>query len=95
MYRAGVPGEALLCAPERIVRQGWKQNSCWRPRLETKGEFVFCHDDLAQHIVLADPETLKITAIIDWEFGGFWPSWFERPFWEPPWAKFRSRRRRG
>ncbi|KAG6009001.1 hypothetical protein E4U43_000072 [Claviceps pusilla] len=64
----GVPGETLLCAPKRIVRQGWKQNSCWRPKSETKGEFVFCHNDLAQHN----------------EFGGFWPSWFERPFWKRP-----------
>lgn len=31
--------------------------------------------------MLVDPETLKITAIIDWEFGGFWPEWFEREFW--------------
>ncbi len=29
-----------------------------------------------------DPATLKIKAILDWEFGGFWPAWFERPFWE-------------
>ncbi|KND86416.1 hypothetical protein TOPH_08962 [Tolypocladium ophioglossoides CBS 100239] len=31
-----------------------------------------------------DPSTLRIKAIIDWEFGGFWPEWFERPFWKRP-----------
>lgn len=34
--------------------------------------------------MLVDPATLKITAIVDWEFGGFWPAWFERPFWTRP-----------
>lgn len=31
-----------------------------------------------------DPETFKINAIIDWEFAGFWPEWFERSFFERP-----------
>ncbi len=35
-----------------------------------------------------DPKTLKIKAIIDWEFGGFWPEWFERPFWERSGASY-------
>jgi len=79
----GVPGESLLCPPQRVTRGRWKINSCWRPREEAKGaDYVFCHNDLGQHNVLVDPETLKINAIIDWEFGGFWPEWFERPFFE-------------
>ena len=47
-------------------------------------EFVFCHNDLGQHNVIVDPETLKIKAIIDWEFSGFFPHWFEAPLWEKP-----------
>ena len=43
-----------------------------------------CYGDLGQHNVLVDPKTLKIAAIIDWEFGGFWPEWFEWPFWTRP-----------
>jgi hypothetical protein len=86
----GVPGareigelaQSLLCAPERVCNIHWKQNSCWRPRGSVKGDFVFCHNDLGQHNVIVDPATLKIKAIIDWEFGGFWPDWFERPYWE-------------
>lgn len=80
----GVPGEQLLCPPLRVHRQSWKQNSCWRPRKQiiNKEAYVFCHNDLSQHNILVDPQTLKINAIIDWEFGGFWPEWFERPFWE-------------
>lgn len=47
-------------------------------------EYVFCHNDLGQHNVIVDPDTLRIKAIIDWEFGGFWPAWFEKPFWKRP-----------
>jgi len=80
----GVPGESLMCPPQRITSNQWKADSCWQPREDKKGSYVFCHNDLGQHNVIVDPETLKITAIIDWEFGGFWPEWFERPFWERP-----------
>jgi hypothetical protein len=39
---------------------------------------------LGQHNIIVNPETLKINAIINWEFGGFWPKWLERCFWERP-----------
>lgn len=79
-----MPGEQLLCPPQRVTRHAWKENSCWRPRKEIidKEDYVFCHDDLSHYNIVVDPQTLKIKAIIDWEFGGFWPEWFERPFWE-------------
>lgn len=78
----GVPGEPLLIAPQRVTTYDWHYHSCWRPRPDLGGgDFVFCHNDLGQHNVLVDPATLKITAILDWEFSGFWPAWFERPFW--------------
>lgn len=76
------PHEPLLCAPEGICDAQWKPNVCWRPRGNVRGDFVFCHNDLGQHNVIVDPKTLKINAIIDWEFGGFWPEWFEQPCWE-------------
>ena len=79
----GVPGEPLMCPPQRVTGNQWKTNSCWRPR-EQDGDYVLCHNDLGQHNILVDPKWLRITAIIDWEFGGFWPEWFERPFWERP-----------
>ncbi|TQN65861.1 hypothetical protein CSHISOI_09555 [Colletotrichum shisoi] len=79
----GVPGQPLLCAPNRVHSRLWKHHSCWRPRPDIeKGNYVFCHNDLGQHNVIVDPQTLKINAIIDWEYGGFWPEWFEQPYWE-------------
>lgn len=79
----GVPGEELLCPPFRVNTGKWKVNSCWKPRPDLpKGDYVFCHNDLGQHNIIVDPESLKIKAIIDWEYGGFWPDWFEAAFWE-------------
>lgn len=83
-HEAGELAQSLLCAPERVSNVWWKPTICCRPRADVKGDFVFCHNDLVQHNVIVDPDTLKIKAIIDWEFGGFWPEWFERPFWERP-----------
>jgi Ser/Thr protein kinase RdoA (MazF antagonist) len=45
-------------------------------------EFVFCHNDLSQQNVIVDPLSLKILAIIDWEYAGFYPEFFDRPFYK-------------
>lgn len=81
----GVPGQTLLCAPYRAHRSFWKYHICWQPKpdLDTKkATYVFCHNDLGQQNVIVDPDTLKINAIIDWEYAGFWPEWFEQPYWK-------------
>ncbi|KAB8356609.1 hypothetical protein FH972_024191 [Carpinus fangiana] len=65
-------------AHKELLRDDWVF-----PLADTK-EYVFCHGDLSQHNVLVDPETLKITAIIDWEYAGFFPEYFEFPFYERP-----------
>ncbi|KAJ5725218.1 uncharacterized protein N7483_006575 [Penicillium malachiteum] len=45
-------------------------------------EYVFCHNDLSQHNIIVDPKTLKIKAIIDWEYAGFFPEYFDAPFYK-------------
>ncbi|THV45598.1 hypothetical protein BGAL_0471g00080 [Botrytis galanthina] len=35
--------------------------------------------DLSQHNIIVDPVTLKIKAIIDFEYSSFWPMQFELP----------------
>ena len=47
-------------------------------------EFVFCHNDLSQHNILVDEDTLMVTAIIDWEYAGFYPKEFEGAFYKRP-----------
>lgn len=43
---------------------------------------VFCHDDLSANNVNVDPASLKIKAIVDWDYSGFLPPEFERPFYK-------------
>jgi aminoglycoside phosphotransferase (APT) family kinase protein len=50
----------------------------------TREDNVFCHNDLSQQNVIVDPDTLKIRAIIDWEYAGFFPPTFESPFYRRP-----------
>lgn len=54
----------------------------WNLQESLAEEYVFCHNDLSQQNVLVDPVSLRITAIIDWEYAGFFPAWFERRFFK-------------
>lgn len=53
-------------------------------REATTPEFVLCHNDLSQHNVMVDETTLKVNAILDWEYAGFYPPEFEGPFYLRP-----------
>jgi len=78
----GVSG--LICLPDRV---SWRERRMeWKFRESENEEFVFCHNDLNQYNVLVDPETLKITGIIDWEYSGFYPKEFEGKFYKRPGA---------
>ncbi|KAI5790336.1 kinase-like domain-containing protein [Geopyxis carbonaria] len=57
------------------------KNDDWHLRPAETEEFVFCHNDISQNNVIVDPETLKIRAIIDWEYAGFYPGFFEGQFY--------------
>lgn len=70
----------IVLPPYRVMRLSDKNE--WPRKVSKDGEYVFCHNDLAQHNIIVDPETLKIRAIIDWEYAGFFPEYFERPFYE-------------
>lgn len=47
-------------------------------------EYVFCHNDLSQYNVIVDPERVEIKAIVDWEYAGFYPGFFEGRFYTRP-----------
>lgn len=49
-----------------------------------KDDLVFCHNDLSANNVIVNPATLKIAAIIDWEYAGFYPPLFESDFFRRP-----------
>lgn len=54
----------------------------WKLRSSGIREYVFCHNDLGQQNILVDPKTVKIKAIIDWEYAGFFPACFEGAFYQ-------------
>ena len=53
-----------------------------KPREEE--DLVFCHNDFSTHNTIVDPDTLKVNAIIDWEYAGFYPPEFEGMFFRRP-----------
>jgi len=65
--------------PSRITYRD--KRPIWPRRTSPTADFVFCHNDLAQHNILVDPETMQVTAIIDWEFAGYYAPEFEYPLW--------------
>ena len=76
--RIGGPS-GLVVPPYRVMRQ--TETDDWRLQVSDHDEYVFCHNDLSQHNVIVDPDTLKIKAIVDWEYAGFYPAYFEIPFY--------------
>ncbi|RJE19773.1 Choline/ethanolamine kinase [Aspergillus sclerotialis] len=72
----------IVIPPYRVMR--CRNNDTWIPRSSENSEYVFCHNDLSQHNVIVDRRTLKINAIIDWEYAGFFPRHFEAPFYKRP-----------
>jgi aminoglycoside phosphotransferase (APT) family kinase protein len=72
----------IIALPYRVTLA--TEQDVWNLKQSSKEEYVFCHNDLAQHNVIVDPETLKIKAIIDWEYAGFYPEFFEGKFYLRP-----------
>lgn len=66
--------------PYRAMRLS--DNSEWPRKVSKDGDYVFCHNDLSQHNIIVGLQTLKIRAIIDWEYAGFFPERFEWSFYE-------------
>jgi serine/threonine protein kinase len=78
-----VGGPTGIIVPPYRITHATKQDF-WNLRPSPTKEYVFCHNDLSQHNVIVDPETLKIKAIIDWEYAGFYPGFFEGRFYTRP-----------
>lgn len=73
----------IICPPHHVAIKFDRQQN-WVSKSSSTDEFVFCHNDLSQHNIIVDPEILKIAAIIDWEYAGYWPAFFETPFFRDP-----------
>lgn len=54
-----------------------EEQARYRALLPDEDEIVFVNADVHGENILVDPETGRVTGIIDWEFAGFWPRWWE------------------
>jgi tRNA A-37 threonylcarbamoyl transferase component Bud32 len=75
----GVFPPGFVCLPPRVSRAARVDEDKLIPFQSDR--LVFCHNDLSQHNVLVQRDTHKIQAIIDFEFSGFYPSFFEGHFY--------------
>ena len=82
LIREVVPPERVKAIDKRPV---------WPRRYANLSEdFVYCHNDLAQHNIFVDAETLQVISIIDWEYSGFFPRETELHIWLKPFAEMRE-----
>jgi serine/threonine protein kinase len=76
--RLGGPS-GIVIPPYRVMQRA--ETDSWQLRASSHDEYVFCHNDLSQQNIVVDPNTLRIKAIIDWEYAGFCPPSFDYPFY--------------
>ncbi|KAI9729882.1 MAG: hypothetical protein M1835_003601, partial [Candelina submexicana] len=68
----------IICPPIRVTDR--LKRDVWPSKPAHPDDYVFCHNDLSQSNVIVDPATLKVAGIIDWEYAGYFPAYFESPF---------------
>ena len=80
--RSSVVGgpSGILVLPYRATLKTFKDD--WNLKPSDHEEYVFCHNDLSQQNIIVDPQSLTIKAIIDWEYAGFFPAYFDMRIFE-------------
>jgi len=73
----------IVIPPARIA--AYDKRQIWPAKVAKTSQFSFCHNDLAQHNILINDETLEVEAIIDWEHSGFYAPDFEIALWRKSW----------
>ncbi|THZ50791.1 hypothetical protein D6C86_10616 [Aureobasidium pullulans] len=81
-FRSAVVGglSGIVVFPYRLQQK--TPIDLWNIEPSKTEEYVLCHNDLSQQNVIVYPDSLKIRAIIDWEYAGYWPERFEKPFYK-------------
>lgn len=77
-----IGGPSGLVIPPSRVLESTDHDDTWPSRSSESDEYVFCHNDLSQGNIIVDPKTLKIKAILDWEYAGFYPPYFDAPWYK-------------
>ncbi|KAI6609785.1 hypothetical protein MCOR14_012014, partial [Pyricularia oryzae] len=72
----------IVIPPYRVITDTFRPR--WNMQRRDSMDLVFCHNDLSTHNILVDKDTLKINAILDWEYAGFFPPQFEAEYFRRP-----------
>ncbi|EPE29427.1 Protein kinase-like (PK-like) [Glarea lozoyensis ATCC 20868] len=72
----------IVVPPYRVLNNSARP--LWSMKIRDSEDLVFCHNDFSTHNVLVDPKTLKVNAILDWEYAGFFPQEFEGMYFRRP-----------
>ncbi|KAK4148360.1 aminoglycoside phosphotransferase [Chaetomidium leptoderma] len=78
-YIGSVDPSLPVFPPQRVYdrdRRPWERIS------SATDCFSLCHNDLGPQNIFVCPDTFEIVGIIDWEFAGFFPPYFELPLWK-------------
>ena len=78
--RFGGVESGLVCLPMRLADFA---HTAKLGTVTTDG-LVLCHGDLSQYNVIVEPNTLKVKAILDFEYAGFYPKDFDSSFYLRP-----------
>jgi len=70
----------LVIPPYRVIRKTAREH--WDLKPSDSDDFVFCHNNLSMQNVIVYPISLKIRAIIDWEYIGLYPEYFDTIFYK-------------
>jgi len=60
------------------IQPPWKGKKYWKALPLENPEYVFQHGDIAAHNIMMDPQALQPKALLDWEYGGYFPPGMER-----------------
>jgi serine/threonine protein kinase len=57
----------------------WVGKKCWKTLPRALPDYIFQHGDIAPQNIIMDPQTLKVRALVDWEYAGYFPPGMEGP----------------
>lgn len=84
-YIGSVDSTLPVFPPQRVYDRDRRQ---WERVRSDTDCFMLCHNDLGPQNIFICPSTFQIVGIVDWEFVGYFPSYFELPLWKAAdWAE--------
>lgn len=80
--RSDCPGgpTGIMCPVPRVAMR-FPGGTTWKAVEYLESDYAFCHCDLNWSNIVIDSDFLEIRAILGWECAGYWPDYFELPYY--------------